>query len=117
MKRFATKCFILAFTLFIGVLAGMQLANDGLKRMKGYNDPTFEQVAHITNTKSGDTEASLLGKTFTIEEKEKQLENMKSFNVLSKLGDTVAIGVQKVTRFSTDAVVGKIQDIFQELSK
>jgi hypothetical protein len=117
MKRFMMRCFILAFTLFIGVLAGMQLANDGLKRMKGYNDPTFEEVAHITSTKSGETEATLLGNTFTIEEKGKQLEDIKSFNALSRLGHTVASGIQNATRFTANAVVGKIKDIFQELRK
>ena len=28
--------------LFLGVLIGMQTANDGIKKMKGYEDPHFE---------------------------------------------------------------------------
>ncbi|MFX3624456.1 MAG: YqxA family protein [Ectobacillus sp.] len=117
MKGFIMKCLVLVCIMFISTLAGMQLANDGLKRMKGYNDPTFEQVARITGTGNGDVEATLLGNTFTLEEKEKQLEDMKSFNALSEMGSSLAVGVQKAARVSVDAVVGKIEDIFQELSK
>ncbi|MFD3447674.1 YqxA family protein [Microbacteriaceae bacterium 4G12] len=117
MKRFMMRCLLISIALFISTLFGMQLANDGLKRMKGYNDPTFEQVAHVTGTKRGDVEATLLGNTFTIEEKQKQLEQLKSFNAFSKLGDALTAGVEKTTRVSTDAVTSKIREIFEALKK
>ncbi len=117
MKQFMMKCLLLLAILFVGVLSGMQLANNGLKKMKGYDDPTFEQVAKISGTKSGDMEASFLGQTVTIEEKQKKLEELKSFNLFSKMGDALANGVRKIVEVSTDAVVGKIEDIFAELNK
>lgn len=117
MKTFLMRCLILISILFVAVLAGMQLANDGLKRMKGYNDPTYEQVAHITGTGNGNVEATLLGNTFIIEEKQKELERLKTFNVFSRLGDGVTAGVQKAAQASTNAFAQKIQDIFQEIRK
>ncbi|MBO9129582.1 YqxA family protein [Bacillus sp. 165] len=111
------RCLLLLTVLFIGVLLGMQLANDGLKKMKGYDDPTFEQVAKISGTESGDMKASFLGKNITIEEKQKKLEKLKSFNLFSKMGDALAGGVEKVVQISTNTVVGKIKDIFVELNK
>ncbi|MCP8967183.1 YqxA family protein [Ectobacillus ponti] len=115
--KFFVRCLVVMAVLLVSVLCGMQLANDGLKRMKGYNDPTFEQVAHITGTEDGNVEATLLGHTVTIEEKQRRLEELRSFNAVAKTGDFLALGVQKAARFSTDIVISKIKEIFAELNK
>lgn len=92
MPKFMLKCFMLAILVFFGVLLGMQQANEGLKHMKGYDDPAFEGAFEIESTQE-EVEASLLGQKVTshdLAEKQKQLEEMEAFNFFSSLGRGIA---------------------------
>ena len=113
MGQFTRKCILLVIGLFLITLAGMQVANSGLKQMKGYNNPTYEQIAHITGTDHGDVERTILGETFSIEEKQKQLEELKSFNMLETMGRGLTLFVQNVVRNVTYTVVDKMKRIFR----
>ncbi|MGF9963227.1 YqxA family protein [Bacillus rhizoplanae] len=112
MGQFTRKCILLVISLFLITLAGMQVANSGLKRMKGYNNPTYEQIAHITGTDHGDVETTIIGETFSIKKKQKQLEELKSFNMLESMGRGLTSLVQNVVRSITYTIVDKMKGVF-----
>ncbi|MEH7461266.1 DUF3679 domain-containing protein [Bacillus thuringiensis] len=112
MEQFTRKCIIVVVSAFLITLVGIQVANSGLKRMKGYNDPTYEQIAHITGTNYGNIEKTIIGNTFSVEEKQKQLEELKSFNMFESVGKGLASLVQNVTRSITYTIVDKIKGAF-----
>ncbi|MCA1031815.1 YqxA family protein [Bacillus timonensis] len=96
MVKFMMKCFFIATILLFGVLLGMQQANVGMKKMKGYDDPSFQGAFQISDRETGELEASVLGNKVTshdIEQKQKQLEEVEAFNFFSVLGKKVAQGV------------------------
>ncbi|MET3699303.1 uncharacterized protein DUF3679 [Bacillus oleivorans] len=93
MKRFILKVLTLVFILFFGVLIGMQYANEGMMKMRGYSDPSFEQPLSLQEAAPGEVEASFLGNTLSthdLEVKQKQLEEVKSFNLFSQIGKGLA---------------------------
>jgi hypothetical protein len=101
MVRFTIRCFALAVLLFFGVLLGMQQANEGLLKMKGYDDPSFQTVLDVEKARDGKLEAMVMGNKVTvenIEEKQKKLEKMKMFNLFSELGKRLAEAVRTFTR-------------------
>ena len=74
MKRFILKSLLLISVLFVGVLIGMQKANDGIVEMKGYEDAAFETPLTVSENETGNIEASLFGKqmgTESLSEKKK----------------------------------------------
>ena len=91
----------------------MQVANKGLKRMKGYNNPTYEQIAHITGTNYGDREKAIFGNALSVAEKQKQLEELKSFNMFESMGRGLTSLVQHVIRSITYTVVDKVKGAFR----
>lgn len=99
MVKFTIKCFMLATVLLIGVLFGMQLANEGLLKMKGYDDPNFSNAFVISGTKEGDVEAAILGtkvRTLDLQQKQQELEERKAFNVFSSIGRKLADSVHSL---------------------
>jgi hypothetical protein len=79
--------------LFFGVLLGMQYANEGMKKTKGYDDPGLYQAFTVSESNAGELETSILGEKITshdIEKKKEQLEEMKAFNFFSSLGKNLA---------------------------
>lgn len=89
MVRFTLKCTFILLVLFLGVLIGMQTANDGIKKMKGYDDPTLSSAFDVNQTNQGELEAAILGEKLTshdIEKKKEKLEEIKAFNFFSSLG-------------------------------
>lgn len=90
------KCFLLVTVLFFGILLGMQQANNGMKEMKGYDDPSFDTVVEVKEDHAGNIEASVLGQKVTnknIEEKRQRLEKIESFNVFSAIGEKLSAGI------------------------
>ncbi len=59
----------------------MQQANEGMRKMKGYNDPSLERVIHVSKD-----ETIVLGQS--IEEKRK-LQQIEAFNMFSKAGQNL----------------------------
>jgi hypothetical protein len=91
MKLFMLKSFCLAAIMFISVLAGMQMANDGIHKMKGYSDPNFQKAVSIN-----EKEASFLGQDISshdIEAKKKRLEEISTYNFFSSIGKKMSDGI------------------------
>lgn len=89
MVRFTLKCTFILLVLFLGVLIGMQTANDGIKKMKGYDDPSLSSAFEVNQTNQGELEAAILGEKVTshdIEKKKEKLEEIKAFNLFSSMG-------------------------------
>jgi cell division GTPase FtsZ len=98
MVKFMMKCFLIVTVLLLGVLIGMQQANEGMKKMRGYNDPSLQGAFHISDN-NGEVEASVLGRKVTshdLEEKQKQLENVESFNFFSSMGEKLGNGISAI---------------------
>ncbi|MGI2731028.1 DUF3679 domain-containing protein [Bacillus cytotoxicus] len=115
MSRFSLQCVCgVIFCLFI-MLAGIGMANYGLKSMKGYRQPTYEQIAHMTGTKQGNMETEILSETFSANEKQKQLEKIRSFNIVEGVGMKIAELIRNIVKFGLDITIGKIRGIFNAL--
>ncbi|WAA10362.1 DUF3679 domain-containing protein [Fervidibacillus albus] len=98
MFRFIRKVLFSIGLLFFGVLIGIQEANEGMLKMKGYEDPQFKDA--LTFQYDGDEgyEATILGESVTkkdLEEKKKQLEEMGAFNFFTEMA-------KKIGGFVTD---------------
>jgi hypothetical protein len=98
MKMFMFKSVCIAALMFISVLAGMQMANQGIHKMKGYSDPNFQGAVSIN--KDDRINASVLGQDLTshdIESKKKQLEEMTTYNFFSSMGKKMSDGITKAS--------------------
>jgi hypothetical protein len=101
MIKFTIQFFAAVAFLFLGVLLGMQQANEGLLKMKGYEDPSFQTVLRVSKDQNGEVEATVMGNKATLEnidEKKKKLEQMKMFNLFSELGKRLAEAVRSATK-------------------
>ena len=110
MKMFMLKSFMLASLMFISVLFGMQQANEGIHKMKGYEDPEFKSAFSIDEKENGSFETAILGNDISshdLEQKRKKLEEMKAFNLFSSLGKNLADGVSTVVEKTVDLITGK----------
>lgn len=93
MIKFTLKFFLLISFSAICILVGMQLANNGIREMKGYDDPEFKGAFHISEGQEGELEAALLGEKVTshdIRVKQEKLEELEAFNFFSSLGSKLA---------------------------
>ncbi len=113
MANFMLKILFMISILFVGVLIGMQQANDGMRSMKGFQD-SFSGAFEISETEDGKMEAEVLGQSITrqdLEEKQEKLENAKAFNVFSSLGTKLAEAAGSAFRWILQAlsiVLGKL---------
>ncbi|AXM89759.1 DUF3679 domain-containing protein [Anoxybacillus ayderensis] len=89
MVRFTIQSLLIAVIFLVGVLLGMQQANEGMRKMKGYNDPSLERVVHVSKD-----ETIVLGQS--IEEKKEKLQQMETFNMFSKAGQKLAMFVHSL---------------------
>jgi len=108
MKMFMLKSLCLAALMLISVLTGMQLANDGIHKMKGYEDANFETAVGFQD-KGSNISASFLGNKISshdIEAKRKKLEEISSFNFFSSMGKKMSEGIsgasEKIIHSITD---------------
>ncbi|UQZ46735.1 YqxA family protein [Bacillus sp. PK3-037] len=93
MIAYLGKCLLLVAMMFIGVLFGMQQANNGMLSMKGYHDPSLKGAFTLTDGENNEKEATVLGEIVTskdLEEKQKELEQVETFNIFSKAGKTLS---------------------------
>jgi hypothetical protein len=110
MKMFMLKSFMLASLMFISVLFGMQQANEGIHRMKGYDDPEFKSAFSIKEKENGTLETAILGNDVSshdLEQKRKKLEEMKAFNLFSSLGKNLAEGISAVMEKTVELITNK----------
>ena len=81
--------------MFFIVLAGMQLANDGIHKMKGYEDLNFQNAIALDENEK-QLRATFLGNEISshdIDEKKRKLEEMSAFNFFSTMGKSISDGV------------------------
>lgn len=100
MKWFMVKTFFLISLMFIAVLFGMQLANEGIHNMKGYDDANFKDAFTVNENEGGELQASILGNDISshdLQRKKEKLEEMKAYNFFSSLGKSLSDGISKVT--------------------
>lgn len=93
MGKFILKVSMLLFLLLFGVILGMQLANQNMKKMQGYDDPKMYEAFTIDKQEDGEINATVLGNqvsTTDLEEKKKDMEEWKAFNVLSSAGKGIS---------------------------
>ncbi|UAL46222.1 DUF3679 domain-containing protein [Sutcliffiella horikoshii] len=113
MKRFMVKCLFISLVLFLGVLLGMQQANDGMRKMKGYDDPAFQGEAfRVAETAEG-YNGTILGRQLDsqdMKEKQEKLEGIKAYNVFSSAGKKLADGVSGLM----SGLFNKVQDTVEE---
>ncbi len=117
MVKFMMKCFLLSIVLLIGVLIGMQEAGQGMKKMRGYEDPSLQSAFHIKSS-PGEVEASVFGRKLAshdLEEKQKQLEEVEAFNFFSsigkKLGEAISALFEKLLTEVSDGIGKAIEKI------
>ncbi len=111
MKKFFLKSFIILSLMFLAVLYGMQLANEGIHQMKGYEDERFADVLTVTHTEDGEQELSVFGTavgSHDLEAKKKKLEEMKAFNFFAELGKKTA----GIIKSASEKLIQKISDLF-----
>lgn len=113
MKWFMLKSMVLASLMFFSVLFGMQLANDGIHRMKGYDDPNLGNAFTLKENDQGKIQGSILGTDVTshdLEKKKEKLEKMKAYNIFSSTGRKLADGVSAATKESIDFIMKHIDE-------
>lgn len=95
MKIFMLKSFCIAALMFISVLAGMQMAGNGIHKMKGYNDSGFENAVAINEKNT-----TILGHDISSHDlagKKQRLEEISSFNVFSMMGKKLSDGISNAS--------------------
>jgi hypothetical protein len=110
MKLFFLKAFVLTCLMFLCVLTGMQLANGGMNKMRGYDDPSLKSAFTVKETGEGQMETAILGKQVSshdLEQKREQLEKMKVYNLFSATGKKLANGLGSAVEKSLDLISGK----------
>lgn len=115
MKLYTLGAVGIVLLMFICVLFGMQKANSGIHKMKGYEDQGFQSAVSIKN-EDGNMEASVLGQNITshdLDQKKQQLEEIKAFNLLSSIGKGVADTISSLA----EKGVSLVGDIIEEKEK
>lgn len=108
MKMFMVKSLFIATLMLISVLTGMQLAGNGIHKLKGYDDPNFQKAVSISE-KNDHISASFLGNdvaSHDLETKKKKLEEINAFNFFSSMGKKMSEGIsgasEKLIKLITD---------------
>lgn len=110
---FFLKFVFVAALMFVSVLFGMQQANEGIHRMKGFQDNDFRKALNIEENEGGQVEVSVLGNDISshdIEEKKAKLEQMKAFNFFSSIGKKLAEGISSITKNTIDFFTNILDD-------
>jgi hypothetical protein len=108
MKMFMLKSLCIAAIMSISVLIGMQLANDGIHKMKGSHDANFQNAVSFDES-DNDVLGSILGNEISshdLKEKKKKLEELSTYNFFSAMGKKMSEGIssasEKLIHFIAD---------------
>ncbi|MCD4838549.1 YqxA family protein [Neobacillus sedimentimangrovi] len=104
MKMFMLKSFIITALMFIAVFTGMELANNGIHKMKGYDDPNFQNAVSIN-----ERDATILGNKISshdLEAKKKKLEEISAYNFFSNMGKKLSDSLTN----ASEKLIKKIAD-------
>lgn len=107
VKIFMVKSVLIVSLMFLSVLFGMQQANIGIQKMKGYEDPKFKSALSLKTTEEGNLQASVLGVDVShdLEAKQHKLEEMNAYNLFSDLGKKVSSGVSNGVKNLIESVL------------
>ncbi|WP_053367195.1 DUF3679 domain-containing protein [Bacillus sp. FJAT-27245] len=89
MKLYMLKALGLAAIMFALALGGMQAANDGISRIKGYGEPEFKQPVSLEKEGHEDLTVGIMGSevaTIRLNERGQQIEDTEGINVFSSIG-------------------------------
>jgi len=95
VKMFMAKSLAIIALMFISVLTGMELANNGIHKIKGYDDPNFQSAVAIKESEQN-LNATFLGNEISshdLEAKKKKLEEMSAYNFFSSMGKKLSDGL------------------------
>jgi hypothetical protein len=107
MKWFMLKTILFTSIMFLAVLFGMQQANEGITKMKGYSDENFKGAFTFHENETGDLQASILGKDVSshdLRQKKEKLEEMKAYNFFSTMGKKLSNGISTMTETLLQAI-------------
>lgn len=99
MKTFMLKSVMIAALMFISVLGGIQLANDGIYKMKGYSGPNLKSAISLTD-KNNILKLPLLSSdrsSHDLKVKKERLEKLNAFNLFSSVGKKMSDGISKTS--------------------
>lgn len=113
MIRFFIKVFLTISILFIGVLAGMQIASERMSSMKGYGESAEQNAVSVRENDEGNVTGTFLGNELntTVKMKQLELQKMHSFNALSSLGDKIADLSKKATEKGVEVFTTVVDSI------
>ncbi|RDU35443.1 hypothetical protein DRW41_18475 [Neobacillus piezotolerans] len=87
MKLYIVKALGLTALMFALTLGGMQAANDGISRIKGYGDPAFRQPVSVEKDGPGELKVAIMGGDGkTLRFNEGNGKETDSFNFFSSMG-------------------------------
>lgn len=112
MMKFMFKSFLLAALLFIAVLTGMQQANVGMHKLKGYDDPGLNNAFSMEEREDGEVETVVLGNNISshdLEKKKEELEKIKAYNFFSNMGKKLAEAISSATQKMIGLIEEKLQ--------
>lgn len=101
MKKFMLKSLLIVVVMFVCVLFGMQQANEGILRMKGFEDDQFQSALSVKEAKDGEIQASILGNQVTshdLSAKKEKLEKNNTYNFFSSIGKSLSEGVTALAK-------------------
>ncbi|QFT89917.1 hypothetical protein FIU87_14730 [Bacillus sp. THAF10] len=111
MKRFMLKCLFISFVLFLGVLLGMKQANEGMRKMKGYDDPAFSgEVFHVVESSENISFLGTQSNNQDMKAKQQKLEDIKGHNILSSTGKKLADGMTGMM----NGIFNKVEETMEE---
>lgn len=104
MKVFMLKSFIIASFMFIAVLAGMQIARDGMSKMRGQQEQNKIIVSDINN--DGNKGIAVIP-SHDLKKKKQRMQEINGLNVFSELGKKMADGVSKTSQSLVESITNK----------
>lgn len=103
MKLFMFKTLVIAALMAISVLAGMQMANGGIHKIKGNDNQT-----KVSINQNGNNIGTSLGNNLInhdLDAKRKKLEEINSFNLFSSMGKKMADGITSATEKAVKKII------------
>ncbi|WP_316571959.1 DUF3679 domain-containing protein [Neobacillus sp. YIM B06451] len=89
MKLFTLKALGLAAIMFALALGGMQAANGGINRIKGYGDSGYKQPVSFERDGREELKVGIMGEEaaiISLDKRARESEESKGFNLFSSMG-------------------------------
>lgn len=94
MKMFLFKSFCLLAMMFISVLSGIQIADDGIHHLNGSSGHVNQNLPIYQNKQSLSETDPL---SHDIQAKQQRLEKMNAFNIFSFMGKKMSDGISNTS--------------------